>query len=138
MLIRLFALVERIALLSVAALLFMPALVMAADGPPPQHTLALPTDQLWTLLAGALVPLATYALNHAGPQVTEPLKAIVHVLVAAIAGGITQAIVAGNVGFNNITLQYVITAVVAALAAHRLLWLPSGISTRLGGGTNAA
>jgi hypothetical protein len=137
MLSRIFDALERVALVAVFVVLLCPIAAFAADGPPPQHTLALPTDQLWTLLAGGLVPLATYAVNHAGPWCTEQMKAIVHVVAAAIAGGVAQAIVAGGVGLNTITLQYVITAVVAALAAHKLLWLPSGISTRLGGGSNA-
>jgi hypothetical protein len=126
-------------LLSVFALamLVAPMVAVADSVPPPQHTLALPTDQVWTLLAGGLVPLASYVLNHAGPWCTEHVKAAVQVLVAAVAGGLTQAIVAGNVGFNGVTLQFVLTAVTAALFAHRLLWLPSGISARLGGGSNA-
>jgi hypothetical protein len=117
-------------------MLILPAVALADSPPPPQHTLAFPTDQVWTLIIGALVPLVTYVLNYLGPQVDEKIKAFVLVVVAAIAGGLTQAVVAGDVGFNNTTLQFVLTAVVAALTAHAWLWRPSGTNVALGGGRN--
>lgn len=117
-------------------LLVLPATALGVDSPPPQPTLALPTDQVWTLIAGVLSPVVAYALNYAGPWASEKIKALVQVAAAAIAGGITQAIVAGGVGFNGKTLQFVITAVFAALMAHKALWMPSGVSTALGGGQN--
>jgi hypothetical protein len=119
-------------------LLLVPATALGVDSPPPQPTLALPTDQVWTLIAGVLSPVVAYALNFAGPWASEKLKALVQVGAAAIAGGLTQAIVAGGVGFNGKTLQFVITAIFAALTAHKTLWQPSGISTALGGGRNKA
>jgi peptidoglycan/LPS O-acetylase OafA/YrhL len=124
-------------MLSFGLMLLLPAAAMATDDVPnPNTTLALPTDQIWTLAVGALVPLVTYGLNYVGPWLSEAIKAIILVVVSAIAGGITQAIVAGDVGFNATTLQFVLTAVIAALSAHRLLWRPSTISTKLGGGRN--
>jgi di/tricarboxylate transporter len=117
------------------AMLILPAVALA-DPPPPQRTLAFPTDQVWTLIVGALVPLLTYALNYVGPWLDEKVKAIILVIVAAIAGGVTQAVVAGDVGFNNTTLQFVLTAVIAALGAHGWLWRPSGTNVALGGGRN--
>jgi hypothetical protein len=120
------------------ALLAFPTLAFADAAPPPQDTLALPTDQVWTLVAGALAPLASYVLNYVGPQTSERVKAFVQVVVAAVAGGLTQAIAAGSdtVGFNSVTLQFVLSAVIAALTAHKFLWQPSTISTALGGGRN--
>lgn len=101
------------------------------------NALVLPTEQVWTLIAGGIVPLVSYVLNYAGPQTSEKVKAFVHVLAAAVAGGLMQAITAGDVGLNTITLQFILTAVIAALTAHKLLWQPSGVSTALGGGRNA-
>lgn len=108
----------------------------AEPGEKPAPTLLLPTDQLWTLVAGALVPLGGYVLNYMGPIVNEKTKAVVQVVLAAIAGGIVQAITVGDVGFNDVTLQYVLSAVITALFAHGLLYKPSGINTALGGGRN--
>lgn len=96
----------------------------------------LPATQLAVLAIGLLTPLVGYVLNYLGPWVDERVKGVVQVLVAAIAAGLYQALDAGHLGFNNTTLQLVITAVLAALAAHHWLWKPSGISTTLGGGRN--
>lgn len=123
--------------LTIAVLLLMPAMALAADATPPGSHLALPTDQVWALLAGALVPAVGYLLNHYAPWCDEKVKAAVQVVVAAIAGGIAQAIAAGDVGLNGATLQFVLTAVAAAFAAHHWFWQPSGISAALKAGTNA-
>ena len=129
-----------IALAALAAVLWMIILPSLAFGqstaPDPNSHLALPTDQLWTLAIGALVPLVTYALNHFAPWTSEPIKALVLVVAAAVAGGVYQALQAGQVGFNGTTAQFVLTAVIAALSAHRLLWVPSTVSQRLGGGSD--
>lgn len=125
----------KVLLAMLAALLLLPALAFA-DAPPPQPTLALPTDQVWTLLAGGLAPLAAYVLNYVGPHTSEKIKAFVQIVVAAIAGGVAEAITAGGVGFNTVTLQFCLSAVIAALAAHKILWQPATISTALGGGRN--
>lgn len=117
-------------------LIILPDLAFAQDAVDPQRTLAFPTDQVITLVIGGLVPLVTYVLNHYAPWVSEPVKALVLVVVAAVAGGVYQAIEAGQVGFNGTTLQFVFTAVVAALSAHKLLWRPAAISAKLGGGSN--
>lgn len=100
-------------------------------------SLALQSKQVWTLVIGALVPLATYVLNYLGPWASEKVKAAVLVIVAAIAGGLYTALATSSFGFNSATLQMVITSVIAALAAHHTLWKPAGISTALGGGRNA-
>ncbi len=98
--------------------------------------LVLQSKQTWVLLIGALVPLVTYVLNHVGPWISEPVKAGVTVVVAAVAGGLYTALATSSFGWNAATLQMVLTAVVAALGAHHWLWKPSGISTKLGGGSN--
>lgn len=101
------------------------------------HEVLLPSIQVAVIAIGSLVPLVSYVLNHFAPWADEKIKGIVQVVVAAISAGLYQALDAGGLGFNNTTLQLVITAIFAALAAHHLLWKPSGISTRLGGGQNA-
>lgn len=100
-------------------------------------SLALASKQTWTILIGALVPLATYCANHAAPWASEQAKAVFLVIAAAIAGGLYTALATSSFGFNSATLEMVLTAVIAALGAHSLLWRPSGISAKLGGGTNA-
>lgn len=95
------------------------------------------TLQLWALLAGTLTPLGAYVLNYLGPWVDEKLKALVQVVLAAIAGAIVALVDRGEVGFDKKTLVYVLSAVIAALFSHGVLWRPSSISTELGGGRNA-
>ena len=119
------------------ALLASPATAYAAAGDPsPQGPLALAGVQVWALLAGALMPLGVYVLNHAAPWADEKVKAVVQVVLAAVAGGIAQAIDTGGVGWNDATLELVLTSVVAALFAHGFLFKPAGINTALGGGRN--
>lgn len=116
--------------------LVFPAFALA-DATAPQHTLALPTDEVWVVVAGALAPIVGYLLNYFGPHIDERVKGIVHVVVAAIAGGIVQAVTAGGVGLNARTLQFVVIAVASALAAHAGFYTRSTWSTTLGGGRNA-
>lgn len=109
----------------------------ADTGPASQHALALDPTQTVALLIGALVPLVTYVLNHHAPWASEHVKAVVLVIVSAVASGLYQSAEIGGVGLNAGTLQIVGGAVFAALSAHHLLWKPSGIAPRLGAGTNA-
>lgn len=105
--------------MALALLLLVPVTALAADTVvPPQHALALPTTQVWVIIAGALAPAVSYLINHYAPWVDEKMKAVVFVIVAAVAAGIAQAIDAGNVGFNQETLQLVVTAVIAAFGSH--------------------
>lgn len=122
--------------LTALAFLTLTATALGADVPPPQHPLALPAVQVYTLLIGALVPLITYIINHAAPWVSEPVKAAVLVVAAAIAGALYQVLEAGEIGWNARTLEVVGTAIVGALAAHHWLWQPSGTAARLGAGSN--
>ncbi len=124
--------------LAVAGCLLFPAFALGAVDPPPSPTLALPTDQLWAFAAGNLAILVAYILNHAGPWLSEEAKGIVAVITTAIAGAITQAITAGDVGFNGTTLQFAVTAVVGGLMAHKWFWQPSNIGARFGAGSNAS
>ena len=128
---------RRILLIAVTVPLLAPAMAFADDVvPPPQPTLALPSLQLYALLVGGLVPLVTYVLNHYAPWASEPVKATVLVVAAAIAGALTQLIDTGTLEFNVRTLEILATAVVGALAAHAGLWRPALINVKLGGGTN--
>lgn len=99
--------------------------------------LALDPTQTYVLLIGALTPLVTYLLNHYGPHTDEKIKGIVHVVMAALTAGLYQALSGGDLGFNATTLQLCGTSIIAALGAHRLLYVPSTISAKLGAGTNA-
>lgn len=127
-------------LAALSVFLLAPVVALAADAgtldPKPAGSLLLPTDQLWTYLAASLIALPTYLLNHYGPQVSEPVKGLVLMLTAGLAGGITQAVTAGGVGFNQTTLQFIVSAVIGAFLTHKLVWAPTGISTALGGGSN--
>lgn len=121
----------RVILLALLLLLLIPTLALAAG------TALTPVPQLWTLILGALTPLAVYIINHFAPWVTEPAKAIVLAIVAGIVGALYTAIETNVFGFNNATVQLVLSAIVAAFGAHLLVWRPSGISAKLGGGSNA-
>ena len=120
--------------LALLALLLAPALASAADDPSSVgNGLEL---RLWALAAGLIVPLGGYVVNYVGPQVSEKAKAIVQVILAAVAGAVVELVDLGSVSFDAVTLEYVLTAVIAALGAHGLLWKPSSISADLGGGRN--
>lgn len=109
--------------------------LIAAVDPVAPRTFIAPTDQIWAIVAGGLAPLVAYILNYLGPWVDEKIKGIVQLIAAAIAGGLAQAITAGNIGFNNTTLQFVVTAILASMVGHAgYKW--STISTALGGGRN--
>ena len=121
----------RMLVLAVLCLLLVPALALAAG------TALAPVPQVWVILLGALTPLVTYVVNHFAPWVTEPVKAVVLAVVAGAVAAAYTAIETGIFGFNNATLQLVLSAIVAAFGAHLLIWRPSGIAAKLGGGTNA-
>ena len=128
------SLFARVFLALVAFVMIIPAAALAAG---PSTGFVQTSTQLWVLGAGFLVPAVAYVLNHNAPWASEPVKAFVLVIVAAVAGGVVQAIDIGGVGFNHDTLQVVMSSVVAALSAHKLFWHPSEVAARLGGGSNA-
>lgn len=96
----------------------------------------IPATQYVVLAIGALVPLVTYVLNHYAPWADEKVKTVVLVVVAAVAGGLYQALEVGDLGLNAKTLSYVLSAVFAAALAHNWIYRPGTINTALGGGTN--
>ena len=120
----------------IAFALALPTAALAAVDPVQTGQWSLSTTQLTTLIVGALVPIVTYVLNHIGPWLDEKTKAAVLIVVSAVAGGLWQAIEVGGVGWNDQTLQFVITAIIGALTAHNFFYRPAGINTALGGGSN--
>lgn len=118
---------------------FMTAAVALADSvPPPNNELVFSSQQFWSAVIGALVPLVTYALNYRAPWLTEHVKAIVLLVASAIAGALFQLLDTGSLHWNTRTFEVVATAVVMAFAAHVGFYRPSGINTLLGGGRNAS
>jgi hypothetical protein len=91
---------------------------------------------LWAFGVGFLVPVVVYVLNHVGPWLTEPVKTTVMLIVTTIAGALTELIDKGSVGFDSRTLNFVVTAVIAAVIAHHGVWKPGQVNTALGAGTN--
>lgn len=100
--------------------------------------LLLGNTQVWVLLIGSLVPLVSYLLNRVAPWVDETVKAIVQVVVAAVAAGLFTALDTSVFGWNATTLQLVLSGVVAALAAHNWLWKPAKVNVKLGATENSA
>lgn len=100
--------------------------------------LLLGNTQLWVLLIGSLVPLVSYVLNRLAPWVDETVKAIVQIVVAAIASGLFAALDTEVFGWNAPTLQLVLSGVVAALMAHNFLWKPAKVNVKLGATENSA
>lgn len=118
-------------------LLAIPAHALASAAPAPASKLVIPSLQFWTAALAALAPLGTYVLNRYAPWADERVKAIVHVVMAAAVGVVYPLIATGGWAFDTRHLELVGSAVISALIAHRILWMPSGISTALGAGTNA-
>lgn len=94
--------------------------------------LILKDQQLWVILIGSIVPLGGYVLNRISPWVSESVKGIVQVILAAIVGGLYTALDTSVFGFNQTTVSLVFSAVAAALVAHNFLWKPAKINTLLG------
>jgi peptidoglycan/LPS O-acetylase OafA/YrhL len=95
-------------------------------------------SQFWILVIGSLVPLVTYLLNHVLPVVDEKVKALITVVVSAAAAALFAAIDTDVFGWNNATLQLVLSGVVATLLAHQLLWKPAKVNVALGAKENSA
>lgn len=94
--------------------------------------LLLANTQLWVLVVGALTPLGGYVLNRFAPWASETVKGIVQVLLAAVTSALFTALDTSVFGFNQTTLQLVISGVVAALMAHNWLYRPAKVNTKLG------
>jgi TctA family transporter len=93
--------------------------------------LVLPSQQIWVLVIGTVVPLATYLINNKAPWKSEQSKAICLVIVTGIVGVVYTAL-AGNVhGFTDFVEQ-AFTAILSGLFAHNILWKPSGLNLVFG------
>jgi hypothetical protein len=122
----------KVLFLLVLVLLLVPAVSLAATGSVPSTHLILPVSQIWVVVVGLFAPLIGYITNTTlWRNAPEPVKAFVQVLIAAISAAITTAISTSVFGFNNATLQLIVTGVFTALAAHSLLWKPSGVQAHL-------
>jgi len=109
-------------------------MLTALQAQPADH-LVLPVAQIWVVLVSLFTPLLGYVLNNKVFRVTlpEPVKAIVHLLLAGVVAGITTAIATPDFGLNSATLQLVLTGIATALGSHALLWKPSGVASKLTG-----
>lgn len=110
-----------------AVWLALPSIAYASTATP-APTLIFPWQQVWPLVIGAIVPLFTYVLNRVGPWVSEPVKAFVLVAVSALATALYTALATNVIGFNDSTLQLILTGIAGAFAAHHWLWKPSGVA----------
>jgi len=85
---------------------------------------------------GILSPLVSYCLNNKllrrfWENLPEPVAGMIHLLVAAVAAGAYEAVETNQFGWNAITAQYVLTAVIAAFLAHGAIWKPVGVQAVL-------
>lgn len=93
---------------------------------------------IWVMLLGAVTPLLTYVLNHYAPWASERVKAVAHVVVAALVGALYKLASTDSVDFSHqATWKYMAGAVAAALFAHKVLYAPGTINTLFKGGSNA-
>ncbi len=93
--------------------------------------LVLPSQQIWVLMIGAVVPLATYWINNRAHWKNEQAKAIALVVVAGVAGVGYTALAGGVHGFTDFAEQ-AFTAILSGLFAHNILWKPSGLNLVFG------
>lgn len=93
--------------------------------------LVLPSQQIWVLMIGAVVPLATYLINNKALWKSEQVKAIVLVIVTGVAGVLYTAFAGGVHGFTDFAEQ-AFTAILSGLFAHNILWKPSGLNLTFG------
>lgn len=123
----------RVILLALLCLLLVPALALAGELPAaPTPHLALPAAQIWVILVGLLTPLLAYIMNTAlWKNAPEPVKALVQAVVSAAAAAITTAISTSVFGFNDATLELILTSIAASFGAHAWLWKPSGVAAHL-------
>ena len=92
--------------------------------------------QMWIVVVGIFSPLVAYVLNskllrRVWASLPEPIAGMIHLLVAAVAAGVYEAVETSQFGWNAITEQYVLTAVVAAFVAHGVIWKPVGVQAVL-------
>jgi hypothetical protein len=98
----------------------------------PISHLVLPASQIWVIIVGLLTPLLGYITNTSlWNNAPEPVKALVQALISAIAAAITTAVATSTFGFNDATLQLIITGVIASFGAHAIIWRPAGVAAHL-------
>lgn len=119
--------------LGILILLLVPAFALAA---PAGGIGFIPSVQTWAIILGAVTPLFTYVLNHFAPWASEHAKAIALAVVSGVVGAVWAAIETKVFGWNDATVQLVLTAIVSAFGAHALVFKPAGINHLLGGGSN--
>ena len=119
--------------LAVIVSLALPSLALAAA----KGVGFVPSVQTWALILGAVTPLFTYVLNHYAPWVSEAAKAIALAVVSGVVGAVWAAIETHVFGWNDATVQLVLTAILGAFGAHALVFKPAGINQKLGGGSNS-
>lgn len=125
-------------LLFVVFLMF-PALAVAAElRATTQQTLVLPPAQLYAVLIGLVTPLIGYITNakfwKAAP---EQVKTVVQLFITTVTSAIYVAAATPTFGWNNSTLQLIVTTVVAGLAAH-FGYRATGINQKLGARSHLA
>ena len=98
----------------------------------------------YLILLGSAVPIIGYLVNSllikrvveprlgtAGKEIGEALKAIVQVVLSALAGyGYTKLFTDAN-GFINLS-EGALSSVVVSLFSHNILWKPAQVNVRLG------
>jgi len=118
----------------IALLCLLAASPAYAELPAPEGThLVLTAAQLWPIVLGAITPLASYVINSKlWSEAPEILKALVQLFVAAVVGAIWAAVATPAFGFNDQTLQLVITTVIANFGSHLLVWERAHVNIKLG------
>lgn len=120
-------------------LLLVPTLGLADLPAKASPGFVLPYAQLWALIVGLLTPLIGYVVNSKLWQnAPEPYKAFVQLAISAVATAIYTACATNVIGWNDATLQLLVTGILGSFSAHGLLWKPSGVAARLRGETPKA
>jgi hypothetical protein len=132
------AMIFEIMMITLLVVLIVPELAHAAtdDVPPESRTLFLPKTQLLVAVVGALTPAISYALNYVGPWLSEKVKSVVLLVVAAVGGALATLLDTGGIPITWNTAQLVGTAVAFAVLAHNGWWKGSTFAHSLGAGRN--
>jgi hypothetical protein len=121
-----------------AAFFFILVDVGLADTPggrPPITQTILGGLPVWPMIIAVLTTGGAYVVNHFAFWGSEEAKGFFQLLVATVAGALTQLVDAGTVGFDAQTAKYVIAAILTMMTTH-LFATRTGLNAFLGGGTN--